>query len=121
MGHDPGGPELLLRTLKRELDFFEAGGYGQPFRSEWRPTLLLRDSPSCINYNSKGRRTSCRQCPFFPLVPPASHNATVPCHSIPLDARGNTIARLYRKGTQKEMDQHYHSWLSALIREIEHS
>jgi hypothetical protein len=112
---------LLLSALKRELAFFDAGGYGQPFRSEWRPTLLLRDSPSCLNYNTTGRQISCRQCPFFALVPPASQDAFVPCHHIPLDARGTTVARLYRTGTQKELDQHYHNWLCALTREIESS
>jgi hypothetical protein len=113
------GPELLLQTVKRELAFFDTGGYGQPFRSEWRPTLLLRDSPVCMNYNTTGRQVSCSECPFFPLVPPARQDAVVPCHHIPLDARGNTVARLYRTGTQKELDQHYHNWLCALTREIE--
>ena len=120
-GHDQDESELLLWALKRELAFFDAGGYGQPFRSEWRPTLLLRDSPSCPNYNATGQQTSCRQCPFFSLVPPASLDALVPCHQIPLDTRGNTIAGLYRTVTQKELDQHYHNWLCALTREIESS
>ena len=120
-GLDQNESELLLWALKRELAFFDAGGYGQPFRSEWRPTLLLRDSPSCLNFNATGRRTSCRQCPFYSLVPPANHGAFVPCHHIALDARGNTIARLYRTASQKELDQHYHNWLCALTREIESS
>jgi len=119
--HDQGGPNLLLQALKTELNFFEAGGYGQTFRSDWRPTLLLRDSPACINYNSTGQQTSCRQCPFFTLVPQAQRNAIVPCHHIPLDARGNTVAKIYRTGTQKELDERYRDWLSALIREIETS
>ena len=120
-GHDQDESELLLRALKRELAFFDAGGYGQPFRSEWRPTLILRDSPSCLNFNATGRQISCRQCPFFSLVSPAGQDALIPCHHIPLDARGKTVARLYRTATQKELDQHYHNWLCALTREIESS
>ena len=119
--HDQTGPNLLLQALKTELDFFDAGGYGRPFRSEWRPTLLLRDSPACVNYNSREWQSSCRQCPFFSLVPRANRNAVVPCHHIPLDARGNTVAKLYRTGTQKELDERYRDWLSALTREIETS
>ena len=120
-GHDQPGPNLLLQALKTELDFFDAGGYGLPFRSEWRPTLLLRDSPACVNYKPREWQPSCRQCPFFSLVPRAQRNAVVPCHHIPLDARGNTVAKLYRTGTQKELDERYRAWLSALTREIETS
>jgi len=119
--HDQGGPNLLLQALKTELNFFDAGGYGRTFRSDWRPTLLLRDSPACINYNSTGQQTSCRQCPFFSLVPPAQRNAVIPCHHIPLDARGNTVASIYRTGAQKELDERYRNWLGALTREIETS
>jgi hypothetical protein len=119
--HVQNESELLLLTLKRELAFFDADGYGQPFRSAWRPTLLLRDSPSCLNFNATGRQIPCQQCPLFSLVPLASQDAMIPCHHIPLDPRGHTVARLYRTATQKELDQHYHNWLCALTREIESS
>lgn len=111
--------DALLQTLKTELAFFDAGGYGKPFRSGWRPTLLLRDSPACINFNATGRQASCNQCPFFSLVPAADRDAILPCHHIPLDAQGNTIAGMYRKGTQKELDERYHNWLTALTRKNE--
>ena len=119
--HDQSGRDQLRETLRTELAFLDAGGYGRPFRSEWRPTLLLRDSPACINYNATGRQTSCRECPLFCLVPIAARNAVIPCHHIPLDARGNTIAKIYRKGTQKDLDQHYRDWLSTLTQELERS
>jgi hypothetical protein len=112
--HNPARREPLLQALRTELAFFDAGGYGRPFRSEWRSTLLLRDSPVCIDYHSAGRQTSCRQCPFFSLVPAAKQNTAVPCHHIPLDGRGNTVASIYRAGTQKELDERYRDWLSAL-------
>ena len=119
--HDQTGPNLLLQALKTELDFFDAGGYGRPFRSEWRPTLLLRDSPACVNYNSREWQSSFPQCPFFSLDPRANRKALLPCHHIPLDAHGNTVAKLYQTGTQKELDERYRDWLSALTREIETS
>lgn len=109
----------LLQALKTELAFFDAGGYGQSFRSSWRPTLLLRDSPVCLNFNATGRQASCDQCAFFSLVPAANLDAILPCHHIPLDAEGNTIAGIYRKGTQKELDERYHNWLTALTRKKE--
>jgi hypothetical protein len=109
----------LLQALRTELAFFDAGGYGQSFRSDWRPTLLLRDSPVCLNFNVTGRQASCDQCPFFSLVPSADRDAILPCHHIPLDAHGNTIAGMYQKGTQKELDERYHNWLTALTRKNE--
>lgn len=111
--------KLLLDALKRELAFFDAGGYGHPFRSAWRPTLLLRDSPVCINYGSTGRQHECRLCPLFSLVPWTEENAMMPCHHIPLNAARDTVAQLYQRGTQKVLDQHYRDWLLKLIREFQ--
>lgn len=111
--------KVLLQALKTELAFFDAGGYGQSSRSDWRPTLLLRDSPVCLNFNATGRLASCDHCPFFRLAPAADRDAILPCHHVPLDAQGNTIAGMYRKGTQKELDERYHNWLTALIRKNE--
>jgi len=109
----------LLQAARRELCFFDAGGYGRQFRSQWRPTLLLRDSPVCINYSYTGRQYGCSHCPFFSLVPRAGRETLLPCHHIPLDLSGNTIARLYQKGTQEALDRRYRDWLSNLIREFE--
>jgi hypothetical protein len=118
-GTSQAGRRQLLQAIRRELDFFRAGGYGRQFRGQWRPTLLLRDSPLCINYSSTGRQHGCAHCPFFSLVPPDSREAMVPCHHIPLDAGGVTLARLYQKGTQAKLDKHYQDWLENLIREFD--
>jgi hypothetical protein len=116
---DTTGRNALFQALRTELTFFEAGGYGKPFRNGWRPSLLLRDSPVCLNFNATGRQASCDPCPFFSLTPAADRHAILPCHHIPLDAQGNTIAGMYRKGTQKELDERYHDWLTALTRKDE--
>ena len=116
---DTTGRDVLLQALRTELTFFDAEGYGKPFSSGWRPTLLLRDSPVCLNFNATGRQASCEQCPFFSLVAAADRDAILPCHHIPLDAQGSTIAGMYRKGTQKELDERYHEWLIALTRKNE--
>jgi hypothetical protein len=118
-GTGQAGSRQLLQAIRRELDFFSAGGYGRQFRSQWRPTLLLRDSPVCAHYSSTIRGHGCAHCPFFPLIPPARREATLPCHHIPLNAGGVTIARLYQKGTQEKLDKHYRDWLENLIREID--
>jgi hypothetical protein len=109
----------LLQTLRTELDFFDAGGYGKSFRSNLASNSAAARLPACINFNSTGRQTSCRRCPLYSLVPLAERNAIVPCHHIPLDERGATIARLYRTGAQKDLDQHYRDWLVQLTRKPE--
>jgi hypothetical protein len=109
----------LLQALKMERAFFESGGYGHPFRSNWRPTLLFRDSATCINYSSAGTLNPCQECPLFVLVPSAKRNHAIPCHNIPLDSEGNTIARLYQTGSQETLDRRYCDWLSAVIKGLE--
>ena len=119
MAANQNGREQLLQVAKEELSFFDAQGYGHSFRSAWRPTLLLRDSPACINFSSTGRQHACGECPFFSLVPVAGREMLIPCHNIPLDATAATISDLYRKGTQKLLDQRYREWLCNLIHEFE--
>ena len=109
----------LLQALKEEQTFFQSGGYGLPFRSQWRPTLLFRDSPVCINFTCAGTMNPCGQCPLFPLVPGHYRNQAIPCHHIVLDAEGSTIARLYQKGSQKALDRRYCDWLSSVITGLE--
>jgi hypothetical protein len=111
----------LLQMLREERSFFRTGGYGRPFRSEWRPTLLFRDSPTCINFTSTGDLDPCRKCPLLLLVPPLKRDEAIPCHHIEIDSAGNTVAELYQRGSQKRLDQCYRDWLSAAIWGLEQS
>lgn len=115
------GNGRLLQALRNEVAFLNSGGYGKPFRSQWRPTLLLRDSPLCINYCNTGRQNPCSKCPLFALVPPGQEDRLVPCHRIPLNSQGETIADLYQKGSQKLMDDCYRNWLKDKIQELTRS
>jgi hypothetical protein len=109
----------LLQALKGELAFFESGGYGRCFRSDWRSTLLLRDSPTCINFSSAGALNPCRECPLFRLVPSNKRQEFIPCHYILLDSKGSTIAGLYRTGSQESLDRRFCEWLSGLVAGLE--
>jgi hypothetical protein len=108
----------LLQLLRTELSFFDAEGYGRMFRGQWRPTLLLRDSPACINYDDTGRQNPCRECPLFPLVAPDKKDSLVPCHYIPLNKGGVTIADLYKQGSQTSLDRLYRNWLEDITQKI---
>ena len=108
----------LLLALKEQLAFFEAGGYGHEFRSSWRPTLMLRDSPTCLNAISATAKP-CRECVLFPLIPEEKRKSLIPCHQIPLNAAGETIASLYAKASQEKLDETFHNWLRATIQTLE--
>ena len=108
----------LLKALKEQKAFFESGGYGRPFRSTWRPTLIIRDSPLCLNATFTQAR-ACRECILFPMVPPEKRSLLLPCHHIPLNQEGDTIASLYAGGTQEQLDQTFHEWLCTAIQRLE--
>src|SRR5215467_9087656 len=108
----------LLKALKEQLAFVESGGYGSVYRSTWRPTLVIRDSPLCLNATSSQARP-CRECILYSLVPEEMKNSLLPCHHIPLNDAGDTIAQLYATGTQKELDQKLRDWLWTTIQRLE--
>jgi len=111
-------PSELLRALKEQLAFFENAGYGRSFRSSWRPTLLIRDSPLCLNAVAREARP-CRECILSPMVRPEKQNLLLPCYHIPLNAAGETIATLYASGTQEKLDKTFHDWLWTTIQKME--
>ena len=105
----------LLKSLKAQLDFFGSGGYGHTYRSSWRPTLVIRDSPLCLNAIFTTARP-CRECLLFSMVPAEKRNLLLPCHHIPLNESGDTIAKLYESGSQEKLDRTFHDWLCTTIK-----
>lgn len=110
----------LLEALRDQLVFFEKGGYGHPYRSPWRSTLLVRDSPLCLNATPTFTQAKpCSECLLFSMVPPDKRKSLIPCHHIPLNPSGDTIAQLYASGNQAQLDRAYHDWLCATIQRLE--
>jgi len=108
-----------LEVLKAELDFIEKGGYGRSVRTPWQPTSIFQDSTSCLNYADPNRTHSCDECLLMDFVP-AEHRADiVPCHHIPLNARGETIDDLEWKEDQRETEEDLKAWLRSRIDKIE--
>jgi len=110
--------QRTLQLLCCELSFFKVGGYGHPLGGEWRPTLLFWDSPVCLNFDSSAPHQPCERCVFFQFVPEAKRFSLIPCHHIPLNAKGETIHSLYRSGTQDGLDQTVKHWLETTIDEL---
>jgi hypothetical protein len=114
----PKDDRNLLDVLKFELEFLEQGGYGRLPREAWRPRFVFEDSPTCMNFNSKDREP-CEECLLMQFVPQDARTEQTPCIHIPLSPAGETIASLYRTGTQQELEDALGDWLRATIRRLE--
>jgi hypothetical protein len=84
----------LLTKLKFELAFIEDGGYGRSVRTPQQPTSLFQDSLSCLNFGDPLRSHPCGECVLMQYVPKSGKGEDIPCHHIPLDQAGRTIATL---------------------------
>jgi hypothetical protein len=107
-----------LELLQAELDHIEKGGYGRSVRTPWKPTSVFQDSPTCLNYGFPYHAHSCNECFLNELVPLERRGEEIPCHHIPLDAKGSTIEGLESEENQHKLEEAVKVWLRAKIREI---
>jgi hypothetical protein len=131
--------QALLNALKLELEFCEQGGYKTlvgrlPARaSENDPMFLFeereremrkersvfQDSPSCLNYCLQVRKHPCSECWLIDFVPAEERGAAVPCHHIPLNERGDTVATLGGPGDAPEVQEAVLDWLRRTILQLD--
>jgi len=102
----------LLELLLYELAFLKLGGYGRPWRNSWRPTMVFRDSPVCLH---KCAEQECSGCALSPFVPEDKKSVATPCHHIPLNENGDTVASLYETADQQKLDDVLRAWLESTI------
>ena len=107
----------ILEVLKAELDFVDKGGYACSVRAPWRPASIFRDSPTCINFCDPNKTRPCSECLLLEFVPPEYQSGDVPCHRIPLNRYGQSVADL----TDDQIDQEeaLRKWLCSAITRIE--
>ena len=134
--------QSLLNALKLELKFCELGGYTTlvparlPARAsekdpismslldersrEWhKERSVFRDSPSCLNYGLPAREHPCSECWLINFVPVEKRGEAVPCHHIPLNKRGDTVATLGGPGDAPEVEEAVLDWLRRTIQQLE--
>ena len=109
----------LLTVLKKELEFFEKGGYRNSARAPWRPQLVFQDSPTCLNFDATQQPKPCSECILTQLVRGDMQRKKFPCRYIPLNKRGETIDSFYRSGTQEELELELGRWLKVTIESLE--
>jgi hypothetical protein len=133
--------QALLNALKLELQFCESGGYTTvvekpkehtnrkrapstspraestgEFRKE---RSIFLDSPWCLNYRLPIREHACSECWLIKFVPAGKQGEAIPCHHIPLNERGETLAALGGPGDAPHIQQAVRAWLRAKIQELE--
>jgi hypothetical protein len=114
-----GDKRDLLTVLRKELEFFEKGGYRHTARAAWRPQYVFQDSPTCLNFDPTQQPRPCSECILTQLVPEDLQQKKIPCRYIPLNERGETIDSFYRSGTQEELESELGRWLKAAIERLE--
>ena len=106
----------VLEVLKAELDFIEKGGYGRSVKTPWLPTSTFQDAPSCVCFPF---HTHTSECALMMFVPPESRSESIPCHHIPLDQSGVTVAAIENRGDERQLEDALKTWLRATIEKIE--
>lgn len=109
----------VLEALKAELAFVEKGGYRNRPRFPWRPSFVFEDSPTCINFDTKGERRPCAECLLMQFVPEERKELAYPCRHIPLTSAGDSVAHFYECGTEAELEEALKTWLKNKIAELE--
>jgi len=106
----------ILEALKAELNFIEAGGYGRSVRTPWKPKSSFQDSLICLGFPDHLHEDCCLLMQF---VPPDRRDSGVPCHHIPLNELGETVASLEEEENQARLEVTVKEWLRRRIKEIE--
>jgi len=114
-------PDLkeIIDQLKLERDILKSGGYGRSVRTPQKPTTLFRDSVTCLNYGEAVKLHSCDQCLLWDWVPEDHQHDQLPCHFIPLNERGDSIASLEDAGDRDEAEKALLGWLDSVIGHLE--
>lgn len=109
-------PQEVLQLLRYELNFIEQGGY-QRLGEQASP---FRDSLSCLNFGDPVGPHACHECILYDFVPERARTEDVPCHFIPLDDNGSTIAALLQQHDHTaQLETILKIWLERAIAQIE--
>jgi hypothetical protein len=111
--------QATLEKLRAELAFIESGGYRHASMAPWRATFMFEDSPTCLNSNPIWPRKPCSECVLQQFVPESFREQRTPCRYIPLNEEHESVASLYRTGTQDELEAAVTEWLKATIKKLE--
>ena len=109
----------ILDELRMEQSVLKDGGYGRSVRTPWQPLRFFRDSVTCPNFGETEKPRPCSEHWLWGLVPEAYKEHEFPCHFIPLNEKGETMASLEGKGQPDRLDEAVLAWLDRTIQQLE--
>src|SRR5512142_454677 len=90
-GRMAGNQRDVVEILRYELNFLEQGEFARAI-GEGRASSPFQDTMSCLNYGEPLRPHACHECLLYEYVPEHARTEEIPCHHIPLEPAGRTIA-----------------------------
>jgi len=115
----PADLKQIIDQLKLQRDILKSGGYGRSVRTPWKPTKLFRDSVTCLNFDEIVKRHPCNECLLWDWVPENHRDEDIPCHFIPLNDRGDSIASLEDAEDREAAENALLSWLDSVLEHLE--
>jgi len=109
----------IIEQLKLQRDILKDGGYGRSVRTPWKEERLFRDSITCLNVAEEVKKHPCNECLLYDWVPEDHKDEDIPCHFIPLNEEGKSIAELEDAGKSEEAEQALLVWLDSTIDRLE--
>ena len=111
--------ETIISQLKLQRSILKDGGYGRSVRTPWKEERIFRDSITCLNVTEEVKKHPCNECLLWEWVPEDHKDEDIPCHFIPLNAQGKSIAELEEAGKREEAEQALLVWLDSTIARLE--
>ncbi|MEW6208966.1 MAG: NrfD/PsrC family molybdoenzyme membrane anchor subunit [Acidobacteriota bacterium] len=111
---DPKGD--ILRILKAKLEMIEKDGYEGLVNRHLKSICASADSLACLSFPNGIEPHECRLLQF---VPPERCSEAAPCHHIPLNEAGETLAMLEARGDNRAMEKAVRGWLRLTIKRLE--
>ena len=108
-----------IEKLKLEISMICDGGYNPTVREPRKEPRIFRDSMTCLKMRLEEKQLPCQHCFLIQFVPPEHRDKPEPCHYIPLNSRGDTIASLQPEGDRDKLEAALLSWLSATIARLQ--
>ncbi len=109
----------LIEMLKLEIEVIERGGYLPSVREPRKELKIFRDSISCPNLALEQKTTPCAHCWLAQYIPANHMDKEEPCHYIPLNDRGDTVASLVERGDAEGARRELLNWLRRRVTELE--
>jgi hypothetical protein len=115
----PADLKEIIEQLRLERSILKDGGYGRSPHTPRKAERIFRDSITCLNVGLEVKRHPCSECMLWEWVPDDHKDKDIPCHFIPLNAQGESIAALEEKGDHSGAEELLLQWLDSTIKQLE--